>query len=131
MHMKTHTFTILATAFFATLLIVGCSRNPLTGTWHADSGETISFQKDGTFTRTLPPTDKHKDIVITGKYERYVTKDSNHTAYLNLATVSDSRNPGIICSGGLLSVSQYSVTARELVIGDNNSGATKYHRDPK
>jgi hypothetical protein len=80
--MNINTITIQLAAILAASLLIGCSHHsasPPTGSWSADSGETLALQKDGTFTlKNLPPNKKTGAQLVSDLSGTYTMVDSTH-----------------------------------------------------
>jgi len=80
--MKTNIITIQLAAILTALLLVGCSHHSVsvpTGSWSADSGETLTLQKDGTFSlKNLPPNKKIGAQLVSDLNGTYTMVDSTH-----------------------------------------------------
>jgi|SRR5665647_705924 len=112
--MKTNTITNQLAAILAASLLVGCSRHsasPPTGSWSADSGETLALQKDGTFSlKNLPPNKKTGKQLVSDLSGTYTMIDSTHIK-LDVTTPRGtvSQIYTVSVSGGDLSLSGSSV----------------------
>jgi hypothetical protein len=79
--MKINTITIHLAAILVASLIVGCSHRSTslpTGSWSADSGETLALQKDGTFSLKNLPLDKKTGKQPGDLSGTYTLVDSSH-----------------------------------------------------
>jgi hypothetical protein len=69
------TFALLASLF------VGCSRSHViapTGSWNADTGETLVFKKDGTFSLEIPLPKTKTTNFVSEVHGTYTIIDSTH-----------------------------------------------------
>jgi hypothetical protein len=125
--MKTHASIQLSAVILAAALLVGCSRHGATapiGSWSADSGETFTLQKDGTFSLKNIPPNKKTGLEFVGELTgTYAMIDATH---IKLDPAPPCSIPSQIysfsVSGGVLSMS-WEVPRR-----GTNSTITKTYR---
>jgi hypothetical protein len=119
--MKTYTHTIRLAAILAASVLISCSHHSasaLTGSWSADSGETLALQKDGTFSlKNLPPNKKTGAQIVSELSGTYTMVDSTHIK-LDVVTPRGTHS----------TVYQFSVSGGDLSFQQSGSSEVKtYH----